>query len=240
MQACGTAAGGAGAGGAAATEKYKECIRLYGPVVAKYLPGGAKGEEGSASGNILDDVTAIVLANLCVAYIVTDNNDEAQRVMVCVEAAEEAKLAAEAAAGQAAAAGGKASSSAPKPLPCFHLSIINLVIGTLYCAKGNTEFGVTRVLRALEPPQRKLGPDTWYYCKRALLHLGLVLAKGMVVITDATFGDVLASLDAAELHGARIPAEVLPPNSAAGEVPRTIAIEARALKRLFLRLREKS
>ena len=101
---------------------------------------------------------------------------------------------------------------------------------------------MARVLRALEPPSRKLGPDTWYYCKRALLHLGLQLAKGMVVVTDATYADVLAALDAAELHGARMPAEVVVSSAreAAGELPRTIATEARALKRLFLRLREQS
>ena len=248
MQACG-AGGGAGAGGAAGLEKYKECIRLYEPVVRRYLPGGEGGGAGSSSagsGSVsILDVTAIVLANLCVAYIVTENKEEAQRVMVAVEAAEEEKLSSDAANAAAGAAprggGGSGGGGAGKPAPCFHLSIINLVIGTLYCAKGNTEFGVTRVLRALEPPQRKLGPDTWYYCKRALLHLGLQLAKGMVVVTDATFADVLGALDAAELHGVRIPAEVLPPsNLDAGEAPRTIASEARALKRLFLRLREQS
>ena len=34
----------------------------------------------------------------------------------------------------------------------FHLCIINLVIGTLYCAKGNFEFGIGRVMKARAPP----------------------------------------------------------------------------------------
>jgi hypothetical protein len=38
--------------------------------------------------------------------------------------------------------------------------------GTLYCAKGNFEFGVSRVLKSLEPLSRRLGTDTWYYAKR--------------------------------------------------------------------------
>ena len=32
----------------------------------------------------------------------------------------------------------------PTPGQVFHLCIINLVIGTLYCAKGNFEFGIGR------------------------------------------------------------------------------------------------
>eukprot|EP00965_Chrysotila_dentata_P258335 6213187-Pleurochrysis_carterae.AAC.5 len=39
----------------------------------------------------------------------------------------------------------------------FHLCIINLVIGTLYCAKGNFEFGIGRVMKSLEPYAKKLG-----------------------------------------------------------------------------------
>jgi tetratricopeptide repeat protein 30 len=190
------------------------------------------------------DVTAIVLANLCVAYIMTGANDAAEEVMRAVEAAEDARLAAAAAAAaeaKAAGGGGGARRAAPPP-PSFHLCIINLVVGTLYCSKGNTEFGVSRVLRALEPPARKLGPDTWYYAKRVLLHLGLQLAKGLLVVADATFADVLATLDAAETHGGKMPAVVAPPAAGAGDdgaAARTIAAEARCLKTLFLRLREK-
>jgi tetratricopeptide repeat protein 30 len=31
--------------------------------------------------------------------------------------------------------------------PYYHLCIVNLVIGTLYCAKGNFEFGISRVMK---------------------------------------------------------------------------------------------
>ena len=31
----------------------------------------------------------------------------------------------------------------------YHLCIVNLVIGTLYCSKGNFEFGITRVIKVL-------------------------------------------------------------------------------------------
>jgi hypothetical protein len=45
------------------------------------------------------------------------------------------------------------------------------VIGTLYCAKGNYEFGIGRIVKSLEPYNKKLSMDTWYYAKRCLLSL---------------------------------------------------------------------
>ncbi|RYG52581.1 hypothetical protein EON66_09645, partial [archaeon] len=47
------------------TEKYKEAIRYYEPLVKKHWD------------NLLD-VTAIVLANLCVSYIMTNLNEDAE------------------------------------------------------------------------------------------------------------------------------------------------------------------
>lgn len=38
----------------------------------------------------------------------------------------------------------------------YHLCIVNLVIGTLYCAKGNYEFGITRIMKSLEPFNKKV------------------------------------------------------------------------------------
>lgn len=32
---------------------------------------------------------------------------------------------------------------------------------TLYCSKGNYEFGISRVIKSLEPYNKKLGMDTW-------------------------------------------------------------------------------
>jgi tetratricopeptide repeat protein 30 len=231
----------AGALGSApnALEKYRESIRYYEPVVKRHLPGG----NADVGGNTILDVTAIVLANLCVAYIMTGANDSAEEVMRAVESAEDTRLSASAAAAAEAKAGGAGATRRVLPsAPSFHLCIINLVVGTLYCSKGNTEFGVSRVLRALEPPARKLGTDTWYYAKRVLLHLGMQLSKGLLVVTDATFSDVLQTLDAAEVHGSKLPAVVAPPAAGADDAdapPCTIAAEARALKSLFLRLRER-
>lgn len=38
----------------------------------------------------------------------------------------------------------------------YHLCIVNLVIGTLYCSKNNYDFGVGRIIKSLEPIQKKV------------------------------------------------------------------------------------
>lgn len=74
--------------------------------------------------------------------------------------------------------------------PWFHLCIINLVIGTLYCAKGNYEFGISRVIKSLEPYNKKLEADTWYYAKRCFVSLMDMLSKHMIVVPDSTYHEV--------------------------------------------------
>ena len=106
-------------------------------------------------------VPAIVLANLCVAYIMTSQNEEAEELMRRVEKEEE---------------------RGEPEKQVFHLCIINLVIGTLYCAKGNFEFGIGRVIKSLEPHPKKLGTDTWFYAKRTFLALAETLAKHMIML----------------------------------------------------------
>ena len=93
------------------------------------------------------NVPAIVLANLCVSYIMTSQNEAAEELMRKIEKEEE-RLA------------------FPDQRSVHHLCIVNLVIGTLYCAKGNFEFGIARIVKSLEPYDKKLGADTWYVPKQ--------------------------------------------------------------------------
>ncbi|MEE6465855.1 hypothetical protein FKM82_006729 [Ascaphus truei] len=104
--------------------KYKEAIGFYEPIVKKHYD------------NILN-VSAIVLANLCVSYIMTSQNEEAEELMRKIEKEEEQL----------------AYDDPDKKI--YHLCIVNLVIGTLYCAKGNYEFGISRVIKSLEPYNKK-------------------------------------------------------------------------------------
>uniref|UniRef100_A0A8D3CJB0 Tetratricopeptide repeat protein 30 n=1 Tax=Scophthalmus maximus TaxID=52904 RepID=A0A8D3CJB0_SCOMX len=106
--------------------KYKEAIGFYEPIVKKHYD------------NILN-VSAVVLANLCVSYIMTSQNEEAEELMRKIEKEEE-----------------QISYDDPDK-KVFHLCIVNLVIGTLYCAKGNYEFGISRVIKSLEPYNKKVG-----------------------------------------------------------------------------------
>lgn len=151
------------------TERYEDAIRHYEPVVSK-------------SEKLLD-VTAIILANLCVAYIMTASNEVAEELMRRIEQAEKALI----------------DDGDDKPV--FHLCIVNLVIGTLYCAKGNFEFGIGRVVKSLEPFSRKLGTDTWFYAKRCLLGLAEGMAKHMVVLKDSTFAMLMEFLDGVAAAG---------------------------------------
>lgn len=76
----------------------------------------------------------------------------------------------------------------------YHLCIVNLVIGTLYCAKGNYEFGISRVMKSLEPYQKKLGTDTWFYTKRCFLALFENMSKHLVLLKDSFVGEIIQFL----------------------------------------------
>lgn len=119
------------------------------------------------------DVSPIVLANLCVSYIMTNENGEAEQLMKKIEKEEEVL------------------SMDEQDKKLFHLCIVNLVIGTLYCAKGNYEFGISRVMKSLEPYNKKLGTDSWFYAKRCFLSLFEQLAKQLVVLKDNTLQDCI-------------------------------------------------
>lgn len=105
--------------------KYREAIRYYEPIVKK-------------NGDNLLSLTAIVIANLCVSYIMVNQNEDAEELMRKLEKEEE-----------------KSQYQDPDK-PVYHLCIVNLVIGTLYCSKNNYEFGISRVIKSLEPYNRKV------------------------------------------------------------------------------------
>ncbi|XP_004701770.1 tetratricopeptide repeat protein 30B, partial [Echinops telfairi] len=160
--------------------KYKEAIGFYEPIVKKHYD------------NILN-VSAIVLANLCVSYIMTSQNEEAEELMRKIEKEEE-----------------QLSYEDPDK-KIYHLCIVNLVIGTLYCAKGNYDFGISRVIKSLEPYHKKLGTDTWYYAKRCFLSLLENMSKHMIVFRDSVIQECVQFLEQCELYGRNIPAVIEQP-----------------------------
>uniref|UniRef100_A0A914VNJ5 Tetratricopeptide repeat protein 30 n=1 Tax=Plectus sambesii TaxID=2011161 RepID=A0A914VNJ5_9BILA len=187
--------------------KFKEAAGFYEPIVKKNFD------------RILD-ISAIVLANLCVCYIMTNQNEEAEELMRKVEKEEE-----------------RVSYDDPDR-KSFHLCIINLVIGTLYCSKGNYEFGISRVIKAMEPHQKKLGTDTWFYAKRCLLSTIENLAKHMVVVRDSVLQECLQFLEQCETFGKNIKTTVdgplLDDQSQTGK--NTVTYEARLLRALMFQV----
>ena len=189
--------------------KFKEAIHYYEPIINKL------------EHSILD-VTAIVLANLCVSYIMTSQNEKAEELMRRIEREEEQQ----------------AVTNPDKS--CFHLCIVNLVIGTLYCAKGNYDFGISRIIKSLEPYDKKLGTDTWYYAKRCFLALAESLAKHLLTLQDSTCEEIKRFLEAAEKHGQNILTVVVGGREDEKSDPSktNVSHEARQLKKMFMKLRD--
>merc|ERR1719361_722669 len=165
-------------------------------------------------------VSAIVLANLCVSHIMTSQNEEAEELMRKIEKKEE-QLAYE-----------------DPDRKVFHLCIVNLVIGTLYCAKGNYEFGISRVIKSLEPYNKKLGTDTWFYAKRCFLSLIENLAKHIISVRDSVIQECIQFLDHCEIYGRNVktvieqPLESVPVHAGKN----TVTYEARLIKSLLMKL----
>ncbi|KAM5280488.1 intraflagellar transport protein 70B-like [Ctenodactylus gundi] len=184
--------------------KYREAIGFYEPIVKKHYD------------NILN-VSAIVLANLCVSYIMTSQNEEAEELMRKIEKEEE-----------------QLSYEEPDK-KIYHLCIVNLVIGTLYCAKGNYDFGISRVIKSLEPYNKKLGTDTWYYAKRCFLSLLENMAKHTITLRDIVIQECVQFLEHCEIRGRNIPAVIELPleeeRMNMGE--NTVTYESRQLKALI-------
>ena len=123
--------------------KYREASEFYEPIVRRHFES-------------LLSISAIISANLCVTYIMTGENADAEKLMRKLEKEEEAAAYEDLAAALASTGGGSSNEG-----KVFHLCIVNPVIGTLYCTRGNYDFGISRVIRSLEPYQKKLGTDTW-------------------------------------------------------------------------------
>ncbi|XP_065899336.1 intraflagellar transport protein 70A-like [Dysidea avara] len=183
---------------------------------------GFYGPTVKKSYNNLLSINASILANLCVSYIMSGQMEEAEELMRKIEKEEE-----------------QVSYQDPDKKQ-YHLCIVNLVIGTLYCAKGNYEFGISRVIKSLEPYSRKLGTDTWFYSKRCFVSLIENMAKHMLMLKDTVVQDIIQFLECCEAYGRSVPAMIEQPleqnQSQLHPGKNTVTYEARLVKSLFLRL----
>ncbi len=215
--------------------KYKEAISLYEPIVEK---GKMKANKSS-----LLNVSPIVLANLCVSYIMTNQNEAAEKIMKNVENEEQQRLLEDENLE-------KSYDQEQLNALLFHSCIINLVIGTLYCERGNFEFGMSRICKSLDPIPQKLGPDTWFYSKRCFLAMAEQLSKHVITISDNLFASIFDFLDEVERNGKNLHSsadtvrvktaslvhheDVYPSSTSSSK---TISHEARQLKYIYMKLR---
>ena len=95
---------------------------------------------------------------------------------------------------------------------------------------------MSRITKSLEPFQKKLGTDTWFYAKRCMLSLIETLSKHMLVLPDQNYNEMLNFLDAVEIHGKNV-MTVIDPLEDSNE-KKTAAYEAKLIKRLVLKLRD--
>jgi tetratricopeptide repeat protein 30 len=66
---------------------------------------------------------------------------------------------------------------------------------------GNFEFGMSRVIKSLDPFSKKLGTQTWFYAKRCFCALIEQMAKQMITVNDQVMEDIIEFLEMAEVHG---------------------------------------
>ncbi len=79
----------------------------------------------------------MLLANFCVAYILTNENELGEDLIRNLEKEE-----------------GSTRTT--------HLCIVNLSVGVLYCSRGNFEFGVSRIVASFDPIPSKVISDPNY------------------------------------------------------------------------------
>lgn len=186
-------------------DKTLEAIQWYEPLVL--------GEQ-----NLLD-IEAILVANLCVSYVMTDQNSLADSLINRVTDEEAQKV------------------KDDPQAKLYHLSIIHLVIGTLYCAHKNFEFGIDYVFRAFNPMHSKLNPDTWFYAKKCLLEIIRCMSLRSYIIPDETLVKILNFLDEVDKHGKKIQSIIdMTTDVRDAHENQTISFEARTVKAMFLRL----
>lgn len=131
---------------------------------------------------------------------------------------------------------------------CYCLAASIAVSDCMICMssvalQGNYEFGISRIIKSLEPYHSKLSTDTWFYAKRCFLSLVEGLAKHMIPFKEASWDEAVVFLEEIEKAGKSIPAVFTGAGSVsvtAGKEGQTVGQEARLLRGMFTKLRQMS
>jgi tetratricopeptide repeat protein 30 len=82
----------------------------------------------------------------------------------------------------------------------------------------------------MEPFERNICPDTWFYVKRSFLGFAMLLANQSMCINDQFLQDILCFFAEAEAHGKNI--QIISESTMAA----TVASEATQLRNMFSEL----
>uniref|UniRef100_A0A6G1SME7 Tetratricopeptide repeat protein 30 n=1 Tax=Aceria tosichella TaxID=561515 RepID=A0A6G1SME7_9ACAR len=188
-----------------ADNRFSNCLKMYETLVT----AADNQDEPNDPGDILK-VDPMVLSNLCVSYILTGRNRDAEELIKEIEYAEETQ-------GQSSFMFDKSGllhsqmlhnnshdSNAAAVTSDSQLTHMNLAIGTLYCVKGNHEFGLSRIFKSLEPIERKLTGQFWRQAKKCILSTLDKHCKQLIYIKDELFEQMIAFLIQCETHGVHI------------------------------------
>ncbi|EJK48842.1 hypothetical protein THAOC_32328, partial [Thalassiosira oceanica] len=168
--------------------------------------------------NNLLEVSPVALANLCVAYVLTDRNDAAEAIIRRVEEEEQ-----------------EDEEKYDMHTVTRHSCIINLVVGTLYAVKGNFEFGTDRVCKSLEPFDVNLNEETWFHAKRCFLAFASAISRCMYFENDIFMKDLIGFFRRVEARASDIKMSADNASVEDGDDD-LIAREAEELRALFLAL----
>jgi len=209
---------------------YEECIKMYEDLLPK-----------SDNESILK-CDPMILANLCVSYVLTGQNSDAEQLIKEVELEENDYK-------NFDYQGDDMSKNEPignNGSGLSHLQLMNLAIETLYCVKGNYQFGLGMMFKTMEPMGERLTPDSWYHAKRCILALLDKFSRRIVSVQDDLFDRLLNFLVDCETLGTHLSVECnsgSPYNSSgqpkfknidSDDSGRTVCSEARYLRSLCL------
>mmetsp|Transcript_16941 Transcript_16941/g.14873 ORF Transcript_16941/g.14873 Transcript_16941/m.14873 type:complete len:111 (+) Transcript_16941:1423-1755(+) len=96
------------------------------------------------------------------------------------------------------------------------------------------DFGITLIIKSLDPIKDKLGTDTWYYTKRCFLSLVEKHCKKQYTIDSDLYKVIVDFLDKAYQAGKNITTIIYVEK--AERHKSTVAYEAKFLKKIFLKL----
>ncbi|GLJ59495.1 hypothetical protein SUGI_1511170 [Cryptomeria japonica] len=175
--------------------RYDECIQLYENLL-----------ETTDSDSLLK-VNADILSNLCVAYVLTGRNGDAEALIKNVEAEElEVAVQQQGELTDIHLDDEQIHVESTCQLETSHMCRINLCIGTLYCVKNNHKFGLMRMFKSLEPLKRHLNSENWLHVKRCILALLDGHCKQMTWANDDILNLVGSFLMQCEKHGIQVDA----------------------------------